>query len=174
MRSWRTLFEHLPPPAELFEESLERGSLKTAGGYLLVLHTFEELSSSSEQLVRLLRRAKDEGDWELCKELARFLTALDGSGDSLREALELVDLRSPAEDRMPNSFMFKGSRLKPPRSRHTRSAPTGLGIFASGTNSSASSIASRSPSSRSPSRSPANEFAGKENNEKEKDYFSIS
>jgi hypothetical protein len=77
VRSWRTLFTYLPPPQELFEESLQRGSLKTAGGYLLILHTFEELSSSSEQLVRLLARAKDEEDWELCKELARFLTALD-------------------------------------------------------------------------------------------------
>ena len=164
VRSWRTLFANLPPPADLFEESLERGSLKTAGGYLLVLHTFEELSSSSEQLVRLLRRAKDEGDWELCKELARFLTALDGSGDTLREALELVDLRSPAEGRIPNSFMFQGSKLKPPRSRHTRSAPTGLGVFASG--SSDSSLSSMS-GSRSPSRSPSNELAEKGNEEKE-------
>ena len=170
VRSWRTLFDYLPPPAELFEESLERGSLKTAGGYLLVLHTFEELSSSSEQLIRLLRRAKDEGDWELCKELARFLTALDGSGETLREALELVELRSPVENRVPNSFMFKGSGLKPPRSRYTKSAPTGLGIHASGTNSSASSISG----SRSPSRSPTDGFALKEKDEKEKDYFSIS
>lgn len=170
VRSWRTLFDYLPPPAELFEESLERGSLKTAGGYLLVLHTFEELSSSSEQLIRLLRRAKDEGYWDLCKELARFLTALDGSGETLREALELVELRSPVENRVPNSFMFKGSGLKPPRSRYTKSAPTGLGIYASGTNSSASSISG----SRSPSRSPANEFAGKDKDEQEKDYFSIS
>lgn len=170
VRSWRTLFDYLPPPAELFEESLERGSLKTAGGYLLVLHTFEELSSSSEQLIRLLRRAKDEGDWELCKELARFLTALDSSGETLREALELVELRSPVENRVPNSFMFKGSGLKPPRSRYTKSAPTGLGIYASGTNSSASSISD----SRSPSRSPNNEFAGKVKDENEKDYFSIS
>ncbi|KAF2094668.1 RIC1-domain-containing protein [Rhizodiscina lignyota] len=95
VRSWRTLFAHLPPPQELFEESLAKGSLKTAGGYLLVLHTFEELSSSSEQLIRLLRRAKEEQDWELCKELARFLMALDPSGATLRDALEVVDLIPP-------------------------------------------------------------------------------
>src|SRR6202042_1092764 len=104
-RSWRTLFTYLPPPAELFEESLQRGSLKTAGGYLLVLHTFEELSSSSEQLVRLLARAKDEGDWELCKELARFLTALDESGATLVEALQLVNLRSQDDKPGNSSFM---------------------------------------------------------------------
>jgi hypothetical protein len=115
VRSWRTLFAYLPPPQELFEESLQRGSLKTAGGYLLILHTFEELSSSSEQLVRLLSRAKDEGDWELCKELARFLTALDESGATLIEALELVNLRSPKDEREISSFMFEGSRLKVPR-----------------------------------------------------------
>ncbi|RDL41963.1 uncharacterized protein BP5553_01942 [Venustampulla echinocandica] len=115
VRSWRTLFTYLPPPQELFEQSLQRGSLKTAGGYLLILHTFEELSSSSEELVHLLSRAKDEGDWELCKELARFLTALDESGDTLREALEMVGLRSPGETREPNSFMLEGSRLKVPR-----------------------------------------------------------
>jgi RAB6A-GEF complex partner protein 1 len=124
VRSWRTLFSYLPPPAELFEESLQRGSLKTAGGYLLVLHTFEELSSSSEQLVRLLARAKSEGDWELCKELARFLTALDESGATLREALEMVDLRSPKGEQTGGSFLFEGSRLKVPRSGKNSSPGT--------------------------------------------------
>lgn len=115
VRSWRTLFTYLPPPQDLFEESLQRGSLKTAGGYLLILHTFEELSSSSEQLVRLLSRAKDEEDWELCKELARFLTALDETGATLVEALEMVNLRSPRDGQENSSFMFEGSRLKVPR-----------------------------------------------------------
>ncbi|EFX04522.1 duf1339 domain containing protein [Grosmannia clavigera kw1407] len=87
VRSWRTLFAYLPPPQELFEESLLRGSLKTAGGYLLVLHTFDELATASEQGIRLLRRAMREGDWELCRELARFLAAMDDSGQTLREAL---------------------------------------------------------------------------------------
>jgi len=94
---------------------MQRGSLKTAGGYLLILHTFEELSSSSEQLVRLLSRAKDEQDWELCKELARFLTALDESGATLIEALEMVNLRSPKDERENSSFLFEGTRLKVPR-----------------------------------------------------------
>ncbi|KAK4648783.1 WD40 repeat protein [Podospora bellae-mahoneyi] len=92
LRSWRTLFAYLPPPQELFEESLQRGSLKTAGGYLLVLHTFDELATASEQSVRLLSRAMLEEDWELCKELARFLAALDETGDTLREAMEMVNI----------------------------------------------------------------------------------
>ena len=65
--------------------------------------------------MRLLSRAKDEEDWELCKELARFLTALDESGATLMEALEMVNLRSPQDEREASSFMFEGSRLKVPR-----------------------------------------------------------
>ncbi|MCJ1321713.1 hypothetical protein MMC15_007058 [Xylographa vitiligo] len=96
LRSWRTLFAHLPPPRELFEEALHRGMLKTAGGYLLILHTFEADGGGAEQCVRLLRRAAEEGDWELCKELARFLMALDGEGDRLREAMGRLGLQPGA------------------------------------------------------------------------------
>lgn len=92
VRSWRTLFRHLPPPLELYEASLEKGLLKTAGGYLLVLHNFNDLESSSKQCFRLLKRAKEADDWELCRELARFLMALDASGDTLREALARIEL----------------------------------------------------------------------------------
>lgn len=99
VRSWRTLFAHLPPPQELFEESLQKGLLKTAGGYLLVLHTFEELDPSSDQAVRLLRKAREAQDWELCKELARFLMALDHSGNTLREALGRMEISSPRQTR---------------------------------------------------------------------------
>lgn len=167
VRSWRTLFAYLPPPAELFEESLQRGSLKTAGGYLLVLHTFEELSSSSEQLVRLLGRAKDEGDWELCSELARFLTALDETGDTLKEALELVDLRSPQEKQGAGSFLFEGSRLKVPKAKYRGNAGTrGYDSFGS-TQTSRSSSGSRSPTSLNRTVRPAQ---GDE--EKGEDYFS--
>ena len=108
VRSWRTLFSHLPPPRELFEASLEKGMLKTAGGYLLVLHTFEEMQTSSESCVRLLQKAKDARDWDLCKELARFLMALDESGDTLRAALERMDLH-------PRDTDNDSVRLKTPR-----------------------------------------------------------
>ncbi|KAF8542696.1 RIC1-domain-containing protein [Trichophaea hybrida] len=82
--SWKHLFSVVGSPQVLFEESLSRGLLKTAGGYLLILHTLEQLSSSSKDMVRLFARAVQEGDWDLCKELARFLTALDNSGKTLR------------------------------------------------------------------------------------------
>lgn len=149
VRSWRTLFTYLPPPQELFEESLQRGSLKTAGGYLLVLHTLEELSSSSEQLVRLLSRAKDEGDWELCKELARFLTALDESGATLIEALQMVNLRRSHGEEIPNSFMFEGSKLKVPRPSR-KSSGDGSGDSASDRSGSSGSRSPLSPRATEP------------------------
>jgi hypothetical protein len=92
VRQWQTLFAYLPPAQELFEESLQRGSLKTAGGYLIILHTLQELESSTEQSVRLLGRAMKEGDWELCKELARFLAAVDDTGEVLQEAMRMANI----------------------------------------------------------------------------------
>lgn len=124
VRSWRTLFAYLPPPQELFEESLQRGSLKTAGGYLLILHTFDELATASEQSVRLLSRAMREEDWELCKELARFLAALDETGNTLREAMEMVNARAgrPGEGGGANGFM---ARLEVPTHRSVNGSPRG-------------------------------------------------
>lgn len=91
-RQWKTLFAYLPPAQELFEESLQRGSLKTAGGYLLVLHTLDELDAATEQPVRLLTQAMKVGDWDLCKELARFLVAMDNTGEVLREVMRMADV----------------------------------------------------------------------------------
>ncbi|UKZ62670.1 uncharacterized protein TrAtP1_003909 [Trichoderma atroviride] len=92
VRQWKTLFAYLPPAQELFEESLQRGSLKTAGGYLIILHTLDELEASLEQSVRVLTRAVRESDWELCKELARFLAAMDETGETLKEAMKMANV----------------------------------------------------------------------------------
>lgn len=113
VRQWKTLFAYLPPPQELFEESLQRGSLKTAGGYLIILHTLAELGSTTEQAVRVLTRAMREGDWELCKELARFLAAVDETGEMLQQAMREANLelkQIPASDSI-------GSRLSIPTGR---------------------------------------------------------
>ncbi|KAK6335441.1 hypothetical protein TWF696_002217 [Orbilia brochopaga] len=124
--SWSHLFSVVGSPQVLFEESLSRGLLKTAGGYLLILHTMEKLSSSSQDMVRLFSRAVAEEDWDLCKELARFLTALDNSGKTLKEALELVQLRSPGGDE-EKSFMFESARrLELPGSAGSRESSGGL------------------------------------------------
>lgn len=70
------------------------------------------MDKSSEQCIRLLQRAKDVGDWDLCKELARFLMALDESGDSLREAMRWVDVRTESGDGRDGGGM---ARLQAPR-----------------------------------------------------------
>ncbi|KAL1607671.1 WD40 repeat protein [Paraconiothyrium brasiliense] len=147
LRSWRTLFSHLPPPEDLFEESLQKGSLKTAGGYLLVLHTFEELRTEGDQVVRLLERAKEEGDWELCKELARFLMALDESGATLRKTLELVELKSPGAEVGTPAFTFDMTRLSVPRRGRRTNGAVGIGISMDEAGSSGESSRSRSPTS---------------------------
>ncbi|KAF3481507.1 uncharacterized protein GIQ15_04266 [Arthroderma uncinatum] len=102
LRSWRTLFAYLPPPNELFEQALKFNSLKTAGGYLLVLQAFDDVDDEDsgdgidkieDSAVRLLRLASQRGDWELCGEIAQFLIALDGSGEVLKRAVVRVGLR---------------------------------------------------------------------------------
>lgn len=157
VRSWRTLFSHLPPPEELFEESLQRGNLKTAGGYLLVLHTFEELSSTGDQVIRLFQRAKAEHDWDLCKELARFLMALDESGATLRRTLELVELRSPQAMSPDAHTQFAcNQRLSIPNSRRRANGTSNNVDYSSG--------GPVDRSSRESSRSPTSVQRG--------DYFS--
>lgn len=114
VRQWKTLFAYLPPAQELFEESLQRGSLKTAGGYLIVLHTLEELESATEQPVRLLTRAMREGDWDLCKELARFLAAMDETGEVLQQVMKMVNAEVKGDDQKPVTI---AGRLAIPSSR---------------------------------------------------------
>ena len=121
MRQWKTLFAYLPPPQELFEESLQRGSLKTAGGFLIILHTLEELSSATEQSVRLLSRAMREGDWELCKEVARFLAALDETGDILKEVMRMADVEVSKRGAAPEVDSL-ASRLEIPTARAANGA----------------------------------------------------
>ena len=77
--------------------------LKTAGGYLIVLQTFDEEGNGLEQCVRLMQKAKEVGDWDLCKDLARFLMALDETGNELRKALEKMEitLRHPSPSQLP-------------------------------------------------------------------------
>jgi hypothetical protein len=87
LRSWQTLFSYLPPVLELFDQSLAQGRLNTAAGYLLVLHSFEEDSFQGYEFSQLLRLAAQEQEWELCRELARFLMGIDASGKILNSAI---------------------------------------------------------------------------------------
>jgi hypothetical protein len=53
VRLWQYLFQYAGRPKDLFEQCMERGMLKSAGGYLLVLHTLEHLKDSSQVSTRL-------------------------------------------------------------------------------------------------------------------------
>lgn len=114
-----------------------------------MLHTFEELRSTGDQVVRLLQRAKSAGDWDLCKELARFLMALDPGGATLRKTLEMVELKSPSAEVGDTAFSFDTTTARlgvPSRGRRTNGGEGGLGAgtgFALGEGSSASGESSR-------------------------------
>jgi len=61
--------------------------LKTAGSYLLILHNLEQLDEDNADAVRLLKSAVEGKDWQLCRELLRFLHSIDDTGMALRNAL---------------------------------------------------------------------------------------
>lgn len=87
VRTWQTLFKHLAPIRQLFDDALASGELKIASGLLLVLHTLDEASFDSKTIARMFEAASEAGDLELCKEVARFLVGIDDSGQLLRDSL---------------------------------------------------------------------------------------
>lgn len=137
LRSWRTLFTYLPPPKDLFEQALKLDSLKTAVGYLLVLQAFEDEEQGhdgriEDYVVRLIGLASQKGDWELCAELARFLVALDASGEMLQRAIGRVGLRSRPS--------MNGSHSGLPSRSGSAASVKGLGLSLSARNPSWSSL----------------------------------
>jgi len=95
MTRWRRLFSIVGNPKVLFETCLGSDRLKTAGSYLLVLHNLEQLDENSNDAIRLLQSAINAKDWQLCRELLRFLHSIDDTGAALKKALtktNVVDL----------------------------------------------------------------------------------
>ena len=68
---------------------LSSNRLKTAGSYLLVLHGLDQLDGDgvNGDAVRLLKSAIEVKDWQLCREILRFLQFIDETGEALRSAL---------------------------------------------------------------------------------------
>ena len=106
---WQTLFDHLPPPLTLFEQALQLEDLKTASGFLIILQGLEEnedegtdgtVENSGKreynlegQVVKLMKVAREKGDFELCSELARFMMGVDPRGDALRRVIAAVGFK---------------------------------------------------------------------------------
>jgi len=59
---------------------------------LLVLHNLEQLDGNSSEAVRLLTCAVETKEWQLCRELLRFLHSIDDTGRALRNVLSQVEL----------------------------------------------------------------------------------
>ncbi|KAG6837879.1 hypothetical protein H0H93_013032 [Arthromyces matolae] len=91
---WRRLFSVVGNPKLLFENCLASQRLKTAGSYLLVLHNLEQLDETNDDAVRLLQNAVDANDWQLCRELLRFLHSVDDTGAALKNALSKTNVVS--------------------------------------------------------------------------------
>lgn len=90
VKYWPRLFEVIGSPHELFEHCVASGNLRTAAGFLLVLHNLESYDASDDNSVRLFKHAYESGDFELCCDLSRFLTAVDPSTKTLRHTLASV------------------------------------------------------------------------------------
>ncbi|KAI0706047.1 RIC1-domain-containing protein [Cytidiella melzeri] len=89
---WPRLFDVVGNPKTLFEVCITSGRLKTAGSYLLVLHNLEQLDSEHGDAIRLLRCAMEAEDWQLCRELLRFLRSIDETGEALHLAVRETGL----------------------------------------------------------------------------------
>ena len=57
-----------------------------------MLHNLEQLDENSSEAVRLLTSAVDAKEWQLCRELLRFLHSVDDTGRTLRNVLSQVEL----------------------------------------------------------------------------------
>ncbi|PKC14198.1 RIC1-domain-containing protein [Rhizophagus irregularis] len=112
---WDYLFSIVGSPKDLFERCMSTGLLKTATSYLLVLHTLEPSADSSKDTIRLLSKAMKAKDYELCKELVRFLNSIDGSGRTLKEAVLTIqqilneNLESPTSCNFNNNNNVNGN-----------------------------------------------------------------
>ncbi|KAI8327314.1 RIC1-domain-containing protein [Blakeslea trispora] len=95
---WDHLFSVVSTPKELFELCLADGRLRTATSYLIILQTMQPLAIGGKDTVHLLEKALDENDYELCKELLRFLSSIDNTGKTLQEALKMVKSRMEGTD----------------------------------------------------------------------------
>ncbi|KAG6891075.1 hypothetical protein C0995_014164 [Termitomyces sp. Mi166 len=106
---WRRLFSIVGNAKSLFETCLATQRLKTAGSYLLVLHNLEQLDENNDDAVRLLQKAVDGKDWQLCRELLRFLHSVDDTGTALRTALSKTNVVSFIENDSEVSSNSSGS-----------------------------------------------------------------
>ncbi|XP_072309177.1 guanine nucleotide exchange factor subunit RIC1 [Eucyclogobius newberryi] len=77
---WNYLFAAVGNPKDLFEECLMAQDLDTAASYLIILQNMEVPAVSRQHATLLFNTALEQGKWELCRHMIRFLKAI-GSGE---------------------------------------------------------------------------------------------
>uniref|UniRef100_A0A5F8H322 Guanine nucleotide exchange factor subunit RIC1 n=1 Tax=Monodelphis domestica TaxID=13616 RepID=A0A5F8H322_MONDO len=78
---WNYLFAAVGNPKDLFEECLMAQDLDTAASYLIILQNMEVPTVSRQHATLLFSTALEQGKWDLCRHMIRFLKAI-GSGES--------------------------------------------------------------------------------------------
>lgn len=96
---WPYLFSAAGKPKDLFQECMTKGELDTAASYLIILQNLETSSVSRQYATLLLNTALDKSNWEIAKDLVRFLRAIDPN-----------DVESPR-----NSFILPAKLGLPPQ-----------------------------------------------------------
>ena len=76
---WPYLFSIVGNPRLLFDQCLAQNDLETAASYLVVLQNTETLKPCENFSNMLLRAALKNCEWDLIKEIIRFLSAIDPS-----------------------------------------------------------------------------------------------
>lgn len=94
---WPYLFSMAGKPKDLFQECLESEELVTAASYLIILQNLEPSIISKQYATLLLEIALEHRNWELAKDLIRFLKAID-----------------PNEIDSPRSSMIVNVKIAPP------------------------------------------------------------
>ncbi|XP_064604853.1 guanine nucleotide exchange factor subunit RIC1-like isoform X2 [Liolophura sinensis] len=74
---WPYLFNTVGNPKDLFEECLVNNQLDTAGSYLIILQNLEKPLVSRQHATMLLDSTLEKGEWELARNMIRFLKAID-------------------------------------------------------------------------------------------------
>uniref|UniRef100_A0A8D9BXZ7 Protein RIC1 homolog n=1 Tax=Cacopsylla melanoneura TaxID=428564 RepID=A0A8D9BXZ7_9HEMI len=74
---WGYLFAAAGKPKDLFQQCLTANELETAASYLIILQNLETSSVSRQYATLLLDATLDAGQWDLAKDLVRFLRAID-------------------------------------------------------------------------------------------------
>eukprot|EP00037_Helgoeca_nana_P011471 m.103023 g.103023 ORF g.103023 m.103023 type:complete len:1266 (+) comp20854_c0_seq1:272-4069(+) len=87
---WSKLFAATGPAEELFERCIVTGQLHTASSYLLVLQSLQSPAASQQHALRILRLALDGENWDLARDLIRFLQATSGYVPITDHELELA------------------------------------------------------------------------------------